>query len=37
VANPTYKFTAAGTSSVSLLVFDTHGDQARVTRTITVH
>ena len=37
VANPTFVFTTAGTKAVSLLVFDTHGDQARVTHTITVH
>ena len=37
VANPTFKFAAVGTYSVSLLVYDTHGDQARITHPVTVH
>jgi hypothetical protein len=36
LANPTYIFGTAGTKTVTLTVFDPHGDQARIARTITV-
>ena len=36
LANPTYAFGTAGTKTVTLIVFDPHGDQVRVARTITV-
>jgi hypothetical protein len=36
LANPTYTFVTAGTKTVTLTVFDPHGDQARIARTITV-
>jgi hypothetical protein len=36
LANPTYAFGTAGSKTVTLIVFDPHGDQVRVARTITV-
>ncbi len=36
VANPKTKYARAGTFTVTLIVFDAHGDQARVTRSIKV-
>jgi microbial collagenase len=36
LANPTYTFGTAGTKTVTLTVFDAHGDQVRVARSITV-
>jgi hypothetical protein len=36
LANPTYTFGTAGTKTVTLTVFDPHGDQTRVARIITV-
>ena len=36
LANPTYTFATAGTKTVTLIVFDPHGDQVKVARTITV-
>jgi PKD repeat protein len=35
-ANPSYTFASAGTKQVTLIVADTHGDQKKVTRAITV-
>jgi len=35
-ANPTHTFTATGTRVVTLLVTDSHGDQARIVKDITV-
>lgn len=37
VANPKYTFGTTGAKNVTLIVADTHGDQTRVVRTITVH
>jgi len=36
VANPTFTFATAGAKTVTLVVFDPHGDQVKVVRTITV-
>lgn len=36
-ANPKFTFGAAGPRNVALIVTDTHGDQARVIRTVNVH
>ncbi len=35
-ANPTYTFASAGTKQVTLIVADTHGDQKKVVRAVTV-
>ena len=37
MANPSTSFSTAGSKVVTLVVADTHGDQARVTHTVTVH
>jgi hypothetical protein len=37
VPSPTFTFPTAGAQNVTLVVFDTHGDQSKVTRTVTVH